>query len=290
MESRYDEYDPPYVYAPQVFVGAYDPNQANTDFNALFSNIPVVVSGDFNRDFNNDFKLHRMATFIELLEDIETAIVQNGTESITANVLRPILVSMLEYVEQQAGDLTELETTETTNLVGAINEVLGLFNNPTTVGSSPVQVLNVAADYQLSRTTNKAVHEIESQNGGPVTITIPSDTTVGATSLPPRVGDFFDLFQTDAQHVPVIVLGTNVVVYVEDGDTLTFTGIHSGCRLIKLAPNLWRFVRITKNGGAFREALTGSLLPGVDADKYTNGKPRSKRAGPYTLFRCKRGR
>lgn len=53
MESKFDEYDPPYIYYPE---NTNDPTSyAITHFNNLFANIPDVDTGDFNNDFNNDF-------------------------------------------------------------------------------------------------------------------------------------------------------------------------------------------------------------------------------------------
>src|SRR5690606_1830493 len=44
LVSKYEEYDPPYVYAGD-----------SIDFDNLFANIPSFLGGDFNNDFNNDF-------------------------------------------------------------------------------------------------------------------------------------------------------------------------------------------------------------------------------------------
>lgn len=60
MSSRYDEYDPPYIYLPPTLQdtqgnGNTSEEQAIINFNNLFSTIPDVITGDFNDDFNNDF-------------------------------------------------------------------------------------------------------------------------------------------------------------------------------------------------------------------------------------------
>ena len=46
LNSKYDEYDPPYLY------NSADPNQ---DFNDLFAGLPDFLSGDFSNDYLNDF-------------------------------------------------------------------------------------------------------------------------------------------------------------------------------------------------------------------------------------------
>lgn len=47
LESRYEEYVPPYIY--------YGRGNETQHFNDLFANLPPVLGGDFNDDFSNDF-------------------------------------------------------------------------------------------------------------------------------------------------------------------------------------------------------------------------------------------
>jgi len=68
-------------------------------------------------------------TYNEVLAYIQSEIVANGNQEITANVLRPVLESILAQIPETTGLLTDLATTDKTNLVAAINEVLGLINN-----------------------------------------------------------------------------------------------------------------------------------------------------------------
>lgn len=53
--SRYEEYDPPYVYYPSRGDKDDWKNLAIQDFNNLFANITPIFQGDFNNDFNDDF-------------------------------------------------------------------------------------------------------------------------------------------------------------------------------------------------------------------------------------------
>jgi hypothetical protein len=53
LVSRYSEIDPPYVYQTSLTADVSD--TAESHFNALFANIPDVLAGDFNDDFNDDF-------------------------------------------------------------------------------------------------------------------------------------------------------------------------------------------------------------------------------------------
>jgi len=59
-----------------------------------------------------------------ILTRIQSDIITNGNNEITANVLRPILEEMLSYFAEKAGNLDNLQTDDKTNLVNAINEVL----------------------------------------------------------------------------------------------------------------------------------------------------------------------
>ena len=59
----------------------------------------------------------------DIIAEINENIVANGNEEITADVLRPILLGICNAVLEITGDKTNLETTDKTNLVAAINEV-----------------------------------------------------------------------------------------------------------------------------------------------------------------------
>lgn len=63
-------------------------------------------------------------TEAQVLALINLYIVANGNNEITADVLRPILVAMLEQPNDKVGELSSLSTTDKTSIVNAINEVL----------------------------------------------------------------------------------------------------------------------------------------------------------------------
>lgn len=62
-------------------------------------------------------------TYLELIGLINQWIITNGNREITAAVLNPVLRAMSDYTLQQDGDLENLNTTDKSNLVAAINEV-----------------------------------------------------------------------------------------------------------------------------------------------------------------------
>ncbi len=59
----------------------------------------------------------------EVIDQIQLWIVANGNRAITANVLRPILLDMLNQPNDLIGALNSLQTTSKTTLVAAINEI-----------------------------------------------------------------------------------------------------------------------------------------------------------------------
>lgn len=62
-------------------------------------------------------------TLAEVIALINSDIVPNGNNEITANVLRPILIEMLQQPNDLIGDLGNLNTDESDTLVDAINSV-----------------------------------------------------------------------------------------------------------------------------------------------------------------------
>jgi hypothetical protein len=67
-----------------------------------------------------------MATPQQLINLINSAIVTNGSNQITAIVLNPILVDIVTQYDGFIGDLSNLLTADQTSLVNAINEVFSL--------------------------------------------------------------------------------------------------------------------------------------------------------------------
>lgn len=62
-------------------------------------------------------------TLTDVINQINAFITANGSNAITADVLRPILLGMIQQPNDLTGELDDLTTTETSNLVAALNEV-----------------------------------------------------------------------------------------------------------------------------------------------------------------------
>lgn len=65
-----------------------------------------------------------MATKAEVLQTINSFIIANANNEITADVLRPILESMVNQINDLTGETLNLNTTDKTNLVNALNEII----------------------------------------------------------------------------------------------------------------------------------------------------------------------
>jgi hypothetical protein len=65
----------------------------------------------------------------EIIALINLHIVANGNNEITANVLRPILIDILGQPNDKIGELTDLNTTDKTSIVNAVNELTNTLNS-----------------------------------------------------------------------------------------------------------------------------------------------------------------
>lgn len=70
-----------------------------------------------------------LPTYETALSQINTYIVANGNNEITANVLNPVLKSMLDFANNNIGDLDTLTTDEKNTIVEAINSLKENFDN-----------------------------------------------------------------------------------------------------------------------------------------------------------------
>lgn len=62
-------------------------------------------------------------TYSEVINQVNTFIVTNGNNEITAAVLNPVLKVITDFANNHMGDLSTLTTSETENLVSAINSL-----------------------------------------------------------------------------------------------------------------------------------------------------------------------
>jgi len=75
-----------------------------------------------------------MANLTSVLNTINTVVLANGNNEITADTLRPVLIEMANFVEDKGGPFVDLNTVAKGNLVEAINEALTLINQISAAG------------------------------------------------------------------------------------------------------------------------------------------------------------
>lgn len=93
-------------------------------------------------------------TEAQVLALIQSVVIANGNNEITANVLRPVLEAMLEQPNDLIGDLGGLQTTDKSTLVAAINEILNtsgsgsvILTGTTDPNVTPPPVVNIGDFY-----------------------------------------------------------------------------------------------------------------------------------------------
>lgn len=97
-------------------------------------------------------------TEAQVLALINQFIIANGNNEITANVLRPILEEMVKQPNDKIGDLPNLNTTDKSNIVNAINE---LINN----GNSGFEIHAGSADPNVAPPASYSIGDWYVRNG-----------------------------------------------------------------------------------------------------------------------------
>lgn len=76
-------------------------------------------------------------TYSEVINQLNTFIITNGNNEITASVLNPVLKFITDFANNHMGDLSSLTTDQTNNLVNAINSLKQNLND---ISNSGVQL------------------------------------------------------------------------------------------------------------------------------------------------------
>ena len=158
----------------------------------------------------------------EIIAIIEDAIITNGTNSITANLLRPVLVSMATQINDVVGVLTNLDTQTEANLVSALNEVFNLSAGGITILTGTADpnltsppVVNLGDFY--NRTLNGSTIEFYIYNGQTFVLIINSNANSNSVLITDGIGYFDNNMNTivyngndasDVMRVPLASLNT----------------------------------------------------------------------------------
>lgn len=72
-------------------------------------------------------------TEAQVIALINQYIIPNGTNAITGSILNQVLIPMVQQINDKVGQLEDLETPVNTDIVAAINSILALINNGSTI-------------------------------------------------------------------------------------------------------------------------------------------------------------
>ena len=100
----------------------------------------------------------------EVLDLINDYIITNGNNEITANVLRPILEEMLSQPNLLIGLLLDLNTSDTTNIVNAINSIVSI-NIPNKTVIFPLDTTGIDFNQGELQWVRDAVNSTATNNG-----------------------------------------------------------------------------------------------------------------------------
>lgn len=109
-------------------------------------------------------------TLAQVLLLINSNVIPNNNNEITANVLRPILVEMLQQPNELIGLLSNLNTSDNSNLVAAINELKDQVDQMNNIG-----IYQGVGNPNLNTSLNPNVADFYSEvdlNGDPVDLWI----------------------------------------------------------------------------------------------------------------------
>ena len=139
----------------------------------------------------------------QILLLIQTVIIANGNNEITADVLRPVLIEMLQQPNALIGDLDTLQTSDKTNLVNAINEVLGTNTGGLTIltGTTdpnvtpPIGTINIGDFYIWNDGTLKGFYQYNGSEWAIIkNLNIPNDLISSDAANGVEVGSDGKLF------------------------------------------------------------------------------------------------
>lgn len=101
----------------------------------------------------------------DVIQEIINSIVANNNNEITADILRPVLVLMVEQANNIVGKLQNLNTSTKSNTVAAINEVLSLVSN-----AGGITVLSGTADPNVTPPSGVQLGDFYNRTSGSQTI------------------------------------------------------------------------------------------------------------------------
>lgn len=103
-------------------------------------------------------------TYQQALDLIQAEIIANGNNEITANVLRPVLEAMIDFPNDVIGALGDLDTSDITSIVNAINSIVSQ-NLPNSTALRPIDTTGVDFDQDELLWVRDAINNTATNNG-----------------------------------------------------------------------------------------------------------------------------
>src|SRR5690606_24040269 len=103
-------------------------------------------------------------SYASVLALIQAEIIANGNNEIAANVLRPILEDMLEQPNELVGVLADLNTSDITSIVNAINSILSQ-NAPNRTALRPIDTTGINFNQDELLWVRDAINQTATNNG-----------------------------------------------------------------------------------------------------------------------------
>jgi len=103
-------------------------------------------------------------TYQQALDLIQAEIIANGNNEITANVLRPVLEAMIDFPNDVIGALADLNTSDITSIVNAINSIVAE-NLPNATALRPIDTTGVDFDQEELLWVRDAINNTATNNG-----------------------------------------------------------------------------------------------------------------------------
>jgi len=182
-------------------------------------------------------------TEADVLALINAFIVANGNNEITADVLRPILVAMLEQPNDKVGELTDLDTVDQTSIVNAINELVN------------------------SSSTNFTIHA----GSDDPNVTPPGSYAIGDW----YIRDGSTLYQYNGAEWILLTVdnGTTNLSMVRDATSVTIESDTGTDAVIPLADGVDAGVSLNDFTTAEKDKLNDLILSEFESFVYTTGTP-----------------
>lgn len=205
-------------------------------------------------------------SIIDVKNLIDSDIVTNHNQEITAVVLNPILQAIVDLFPEIVGNLDDLTTSDTSNIVNAINSLQDAIDNFENVIYSGIGNPNVVTPVGFDGAIG-ALYSQKNSGGDSVNLWIYTDVDgigwVNLTQLSLQVPSSQKVNRNDVVNLPSLLKGQSVVYYthftsnIPDPDGWFWLGGYTG---IQAGYSTWVIATENTEGGTFAEVGNNYLV------------------------------